>query len=356
MKPDVASARPVSESAIRFRSTFTRADEARVDSGQNASEASRATALERYAAQPTTAERLAGGREFAARTAGSPFHEAPSPRGITSEKFFMDLGISNRAEVRVGSDEFRPSDSSAGSSAKVSGRANNEADAEVVRTTTIRDERRVDTTREDFEDDRLTYTAATAFTTALVSGPGATAIAIGAMWTATTRATSERVITTTTVQNGRTTREVDGDERNFGNDVVTSTTTRTTEYADGTVERSVFDSTDGRQVTTTENAYGATTTTRSNPQLDAANSPRTNITRDEDGIVVARTETSPTGETYGPAGTNGTDEVLARPEPSPSRSTSTRNTHESDGSQGSGASSDFSSSDGDPSADYSSPF
>lgn len=57
--------------------------------------------------------------------------------------------------------------------------------------------------------------------------------------------------------------------------------------------------------------------------------------------------TSPTGVTYG---------IDPAPEPEPARSEPRRSTFESHGSQSDGVGSDFSSSDGDPDAGYSSPF
>ena len=136
-------------------------------------------------------------------------------------------------------------------------------------------------------------------------------------------------------------------------DPLVDTTIRTTQYGDGSFERSEFDSLTGDQTTTFTDSTGSTTRTASSNDVPAANSPRTNVTTSPDGAV-STTITTPTGLTIAvPSGSTPTA-------PAPASARAERESTGSDGSQsngpGSDFSSDFSASDGDPNANYSSTF
>lgn len=134
---------------------------------------------------------------------------------------------------------------------------------------------------------------------------------------------TETVKTTTVVnEDGSITRTQTGDTKNQDNDPIRSTTTRTTTYDDNRQVVSRFDSMTGIERTTDTNEFGVTSVTVSRPDNSAASSPRTNTTYDEDGVA-RTTVTSPTGGTYGPAGTNGV-EVEETETPAPARSESSR--------------------------------
>ena len=137
------------------------------------------------------------------------------------------------------------------------------------------------------------------------------------------RMNNTETVKTTTVVNadGSVTRTQTGDTKNQDNDPIQSTTTRTTTYDDGRQVVSRFDSMTGIERTTETNEYGVTGVTVSRPDNEATNAPRTNTSYDEDGVETT-TVTSPTGGTYGPAGTNGVEVA----EPEVSTTTSSRST------------------------------
>ena len=262
--------------------------------------------------QPSTTERLRDARTLFDRLRGDDFDASDRHSATTSDD----------------ADARRSTGSSATSNDDDYGR-------EVVLTTTVLDERRADTTREDFLEDRRTSATAGASSGALgtiaagiaVGGPmGATIVAGGAVlggaieYIDDTRSLSERVVTTTvTDEDGVITRTTEGDERLAGNETIDSTTTTTTEYGDGTVEHSVFDSTTGVERATSTDGNGVTTVSVSRPDNAAANSPRTTVTYDENGTVVSRTVTSPTGGVYDVPVDAPTVEPEPEPEPEPER-------------------------------------